>query len=303
MIAPPFLKKGDTIGIVALASKVNFEELQAAIQLLENWGLTALVGESVHASFHNFAGTDSVRRQDFQQMLNNPNIQAIASARGGYGSSRIIDDIDFSDFLQNPKWIIGFSDITAVHGKIQSLGYQSIHSVMPKTMLLDTWSDETLKNILFGKSIDYTIKSEVTNRNGTAEGQLIGGNLAILVHCIGTDSDLDYNGKILFIEDIDEYYYSIDRMMVQLKRSGKLANLAGLVVGQFSDCKDNSEPFGKSVFEIIAEHTHRTNYPIAFNFPIGHTAQNWAVRCGEKMKLCVTENEVSLKSITEKEWA
>ncbi len=294
----PSLQIGDKIAITAPASRVELKDITSGVSILKQWGLQVEIGGTVGNNYFNFSDTLINRLTELQAFLDNPEIKCIIAARGGYGVSDLIDKLNFDKFIKHPKWIIGFSDVTAVHGKIQSLGYQSIHGVMPKTMLLDTRSDETLKNILFGNLIDYSIKSEVINRNGTAEGQLIGGNLAILVHCIGTDSELDYNGKILFIEDIDEYYYSIDRMMVQLKRSGKLANLAGLVVGQFSDCKDNSEPFGKSVYEIIAEHTKHTNYPIAYNFPIGHTAQNWAVRCGEKLELCVTENEVSLKSMT-----
>lgn len=297
LTSPPFLQKGDTVAVVALASKLDKNTLQSAIEKLEEWGLQVVIGSSVGATDFNFSGNDEIRQQDFQRVLDNPAVKAIFSARGGYGSSRIIDDIDFTHFIQSPKWVIGFSDITAVHGKLQNLGVQSIHGPMLKSFFWDNHSDELLRDVLFGKNIYYKCKSEEMNRTGEAIGLLTGGNLALLAHAIGTGSDVDFSGKILFIEDIGEYHYNIDRMMIQLKRAGKLSNLAGLIVGQFNDLRENVEPFGKAVNEIIADHVQEFTYPVAYNFPIGHTNDNWAVRCGELMQLSVTADEVILKSM------
>lgn len=297
LIAPPYLKKGDTVAIIAMASKLERKSIEAAVEAMENWGLNVIIGESVGASNYDFAGSDEVRLRDFQEMLDDKNVRAIFSARGGYGSSRIIDQVNFAKFMSHPKWIIGFSDITAVHGKIQNFGFQSIHGPMPKTMLWDAQSDKYLEGILFGKKVKYICEANKLNRIGEGQGQIIGGNLALLAHNIGSSSDLDFAGKILFIEDIGEYLYNIDRLMVQLKRAEKLANLAGLIVGQFSDVKENDEPFGKTVYEIIAEHVSGENYPVAYDFPIGHTNENWAVRCGEVMSFSVKNKVVKLRSI------
>lgn len=299
LVAPPYVKIGDTVAIVAMASKLERSSIAAAVEKLESWGLNVIVGNSVGSSDFTFSGTDDTRLQDFQSMLDNPDVRAVFSARGGYGSSRIIDEADFTEFRQHPKWIIGFSDITAVHGKIQNLGFQSIHGPMPKTMFWDTASDATLRSLLFGEYIDYKFGTYSFNRLGESIGQLIGGNLALLTHCLGSASELNFNGKILFIEDVGEYLYNIDRMMLQLRRAGKLTHLAGLLVGQFSDTKENDEPFGKSAYEIIAEHTQMGTFPVAFNVPIGHTNENFAVRCGELVKLNVTEQQVTLQSLAQ----
>ncbi len=295
LISPPFLKKGDKVAIVALASKLNFEDIQSAVTLMqEQWGLKVIVGESVNAAYFNFAGTDEIRLRDFQQQLDNQDIKAIFSARGGYGSSRIIDAVDFTNFKKNPKWIVGFSDITAVHCQLQMMGFQSLHAPMPKTFLKDGFSLKTLENFLFGEEINYTIPSKSINRLGVGTGQIVGGNLCILAHLIGSKSDTNTDGKILFIEDISEYLYNIDRMMIQLKRAGKLQNLAGLIVGNFSDLKENDEPFGKTFQEIIAEHTAEYNYPICYDFPVGHEAINYTIPCGQMATLSVDSKGVSL---------
>ncbi|AFK01896.1 peptidase U61 LD-carboxypeptidase A [Emticicia oligotrophica DSM 17448] len=295
LFEPSSLQKGDKVAIVAMASKLDPIDIKAAINLMQvNWGVEVLVGESVSAAYFNFAGTDEIRLRDFQFYLDNPEVKAIFSARGGYGSSRIIDAVDFSKFKQNPKWIIGFSDITTVHAQIQAMGFQSIHGPMPKTFMRNYDSVETLKDVLFGNEIAYKIPSKSHNRLGSGKGQLVGGNLCMLAHLIGSPSDLDTDGKILFIEDISEYLYNIDRMMIQLKRAGKLKNLAGLIVGDFSDLKENDEPFGKNVQEIIAEHTSAYNYPICYDFPTGHEAINWAIPCGRVADFVVDEEEVSL---------
>lgn len=296
MIRPPYLKQGDTVGIVALASKVNFEDIVAAIEIMKNdWGLNVIVGESVDARYFNFAGTDQLRANDFQQMLDNQEVKAIFSARGGYGSSRIIDKIDFTSFKENPKWIVGFSDVTAVHNHLQAMGYESLHAPMPKTLTKDKMSADSLRNALFGYEIEYAIPSNQMNRNGIGQGQIIGGNLCILAHLIGTVSDVNTDNKILFIEDIGEYLYNIDRMMIQLKRAGKLSNLAGLIVGTFSDSKENDEPFGKTVYEIIEEHISDFQYPVCYGFPVGHESMNWTMICGREAILDVNNQGVKLR--------
>lgn len=295
LIIPAFLQKGDKIAIVALASKVDLVAIQAAINLIqENWGLEVIVGESVGATYFNFAGNDEVRLNDFQQQLDNQEVKAIFSVRGGYGSSRIIDKVDFTKFKKNPKWIIGFSDITVVHCHLQTMGFQSLHAPMPKTFMRDYDSVQKLGAFLFGKNIGYKIPSKFINKQGRGEGQMIGGNLCMLAHLIGSKSDIDTNGKILFIEDISEYLYNIDRMMVQLKRAGKLDKLVGLIVGNFSDVKENDEPFGKTFYEIITEHTQEYNYPICYDFPVGHEAINWTIPCGRNAILNIDNEEVSL---------
>ena len=295
---PNPIQQGDTVGLLALACKVDFEALRPAIELMEKiWGLKVILGESLTSNYHQFAGTDKVRAEDFQQMLDNPEIKVIFSARGGYGSSRLLDSIDFSHFQQHPKWVVGFSDITAVHCHIHTLNIESLHATMPKLFLQEGGEEslETLKKILFGENLDYKIKPHPMNRLGYAEGQLIGGNLALLSHIIGSKSDVDYDGKILFLEDVNEYLYNIDRMMIQLKRSGKLKNLAGLIVGSFSDCQDNEVPFGKTANEIIEEAVSAYDFPVCYAFPVGHEVDNWAMPCGRAVRLLVEEYGVRLR--------
>ena len=286
LIAPPALKKGDKVAIIALASKLNPDDIQTAIHYMqEEWGLEVVVGESVSAAYFGFAGTDEIRAGDFQKMLDDTSIKAIFSARGGYGSSRIIDRIDFTAFQQNPKWVVGFSDITAVHNHIQSLGFQSLHAPMPKTFMKDEYSLETLQAFLFTDGMSYEINPNDLNREGRAEGQVTGGNLCLLAHLIGSASDISWDGKILFIEEISEYLYNIDRMMLQLKRAGKLKNLKGLIAGSFTDNRENDEPFGKNAYEIIAEHVAEYDYPVCYEFPTGHDTANWTIPCGRMATL------------------
>ena len=294
---PNPLKKGDIVGILALACKVDFEVLKPAIKLMENdWGLKVILGESLTSEYHQFAGNDAVRTNDFQLMLDNPEIKAIFSARGGYGSSRLLDNIDFTAFQKLPKWVIGFSDITAVHCHIHTLNIESLHATMPKLFLQEGGEEslESLRKILFGEDFFYQILPDEMNRLGIGEGQLIGGNLALLVHVIGSKSDICYDNKILFLEDINEYLYNIDRMMIQLKRSGKLQNLAGLIVGSFSDCLDNDVAFGKTANEIIQEAVAEHNFPVCYNFPVGHEPANWAIPCGREVILRVKNQEIIL---------
>ncbi|MDZ7900894.1 MAG: LD-carboxypeptidase [Arcicella sp.] len=301
ILRPNSLQKGDTVGLLALACKVDFEVLKPAIALMENdWGLKVILGESLTSAHHQFAGDDSVRANDFQLMLDNPEIRAIFSARGGYGSSRLLDKIDFTAFQKLPKWVIGFSDITAVHCHIHTLNIESLHATMPKLFLQEGGEEslESLRKILFGELLSYEVLPNQMNRLGIGEGQLIGGNLALLVHLIGSKSDINYDNKILFLEDVNEYFYNIDRMMIQLKRSGKLQNLAGLIVGSFSDCQDNDVPFGKTANEIIEEAVAEYNFPVCYGFPIGHEPENWAMPCGRKIILAVEKDGVLLNEST-----
>lgn len=300
---PTPLQKGDTVGIVALACKVDFEALKPAIELMENiWGLKVIIGESVMSEYHQFAGTDNIRANDFQLMLDNPEIKAIFSARGGYGSSRLLDSIDFTAFQKSPKWVVGFSDITAVLSHIRTLNIESLHATMPKLFLQEgggEYSLESLRKILFGEALNYEVNSQEINRLGIAKGKLIGGNLAILSHIFGSKSDINYDGKILFLEDVNEYLYSIDRMMIQLKRAGKLKNLAGLIVGHFSDCQDNNVPFGKTANEIIQEAVAEYDFPVCYGFPVGHEPENWAMPVGREVILEVKTDGVFLREATE----
>lgn len=295
MKVPPFLKKGDKIAIVAPASTIP-NELEDAIALLESWDLIVVVGASVSASFHQFAGDDDVRTQDFQKMLDDGSIKAIVAARGGYGTVRIIDRLNFTAFEKNPKWIIGFSDITVLHSHLQAIyGIPTIHGQMPMTIPDATKSSlKTLKSVLFGKELSYAYKSEMGNRSGQGEGILVGGNLAILVSVSGSISEVDYAGKILFLEEVGEYYYAVDRMLRMLKRAGKLAKLKGIIVGGFTGMKDKAVPFGFSVEEIILDLVKEYGYPVAASFPAGHIDNNSALILGKKVSLTVEEQNISL---------
>jgi muramoyltetrapeptide carboxypeptidase len=290
---PPFLKPYDRVGVLAMASRLDYSSLTDGLNLMrEDWQLDVVEGKTLKASYNQFAGTDEQRLQDLQTMLDDDSLSAIFSARGGYGSSRLIDRLDFKKFRKRPKWIVGFSDITALHCHLHRLGIESIHGIMPKNFVLPQFADatESLRKILFGEPQQYTVPPHPFNRFGMAEGQLVGGNLCILAHLIGSRSDLKTNNKILFLEDIGEYYYNLDRMMVQLKRAKKLDNLAGLIIGNFIDLKDNRDvPFGKTVYEIIAEHSAEYNYPVCYDFPVGHGDKNVAMPVSRNVQLSVSE--------------
>lgn len=290
LIRPFFLQAGDTVGIVAPGGKVSSPDIDRAIQVIEGWGLKVELGRHLFDENFQFAGTDEQRTADFQQMLDKSHIKAILCARGGYGTTRIIDRIDFSSFFNQPKWIAGYSDITALHCHLHSRGVQSIHSIMPLTFGKEETADsvESLRKVLFGEKVQYQAREHTLNRMGEGRGEIIGGNLALLTSVTGTPSDIETIGKILFIEDINEYLYNIDRMMIQLKRSGKLDKLAGLIVGHFSDVKDNQTPFGKTAYEIIAESVQEFTYPVSYEFPIGHEPLNMAIPCGRVARLIVS---------------
>ncbi|MBA9076509.1 MULTISPECIES: S66 peptidase family protein [Rufibacter] len=293
----PALQKGDAVGIVCLAKKVSPDEILAGVQLLESWGLRVIIGQSVGAEDRQFGGSDELRTADFQQMLDNPEIKAVISARGGYGTTRILDQIDFSRLQQNPKWVVGFSDITALLCHLQNLGIECLHATMPLLMgQPDTAAaDESLRKALFGEPISYTVPAHPLNQLGTATAPVAGGNLILLDTIVNTASDLNYNGKILFLEDVGEYYYNIDRVLVHLRRMGRLSQLAGLVVGQFTEMQDNAVPFGKTVEEIVLEHCAGYGYPICFNFPVGHVPRNLALVVGREAALEVTPEGARLE--------
>ena len=298
MIKPPFLHAGDRVGVLAMASQVSYPALQEGLRILrEDWQLKVIEGHTLHTSYNQFAGTDEERQRDLQQMLDDSSLKAIFSARGGYGSSRIIDGLHFRKFRKHPKWIVGFSDITAIHCHLERMGFESLHATMPKLFGQEGAGNalETLKKVLWGDDLSYQIPAHSFNRLGTSQGAIVGGNLCLLAHLIGSRSETDTRHKILFIEDVEEYYYNLDRMMVQLKRAGKLAQLAGLVVGQFTDLKDNeTSSFGKNHYEIIAEHVSAYNYPVCFDFPVGHTADNRAMIVGRMAQFSVTSKNVQL---------
>ena len=265
-----------------------------AVKLLQNWGLEVVLGETVNASFHQFAGDDDLRARDLQQFINDDSIKAIIAARGGYGTVRMIDKVDFSNLKLHPKWIVGFSDITVLHAHVfANLQLQSIHGQMPVNITDASASSlETLRQALFGEEVIYNYHSLEENRPGQAEGLLVGGNLSLLVSVLGSVSDFSYDNKILFIEDVGEYYYSVDRMLHTLKRAGKLEKLAGLMVGGFTEMKDNDIPFGQTIQQIVMNLVKEYNYPVCFNFPAGHVPDNNALIFGKLLQLSVKTNQI-----------
>lgn len=292
---PPHLKAGDCVGIVCPAGEVRVP-MTEAIRLFKSWGLEVRVGRTVGSRFHHFSATDSGRCADLQEMLNDPAIKAIFAARGGYGTVRIIDALDFSRFVKRPKWIIGYSDITVLHMHIQTMfGIPTIHGHMPNTIPgASKTSLLSLKGALFGERLEYNYTSRFENREGTCQGILIGGNLAILASILGSVSDPDYDGKILFIEDVAEYHYSIDRLIWMLKRARKFRNLKGLIVGGFTALKDEASSFGLSVHEIIMDSVQEFDYPVATDFPAGHIRNHKTLIFGENVNLTVNKNQVAL---------
>jgi muramoyltetrapeptide carboxypeptidase len=297
-ITPPYLQKGDRVAIVCPAKKLP-QPMDDAIALLQSWGLEVILGETVTASYYQFAGDDTLRAHDLQSFINDDSIKAIFAARGGYGTVRIIDQVDFSKLATHPKWIIGFSDITVLHAHLfTNFNLQTIHGQMPINIPdASAPSLETLRKALFGQELHYEIEPHALNRTGQSEGILIGGNLAILLSLSGSVSDYHYDGKILFIEDVGEYLYAIDRMMYTLKRAGKLKNLAGLIVGGFTDLKDNDIPFGQTAQEIIRAAVEEYDYPVCFGFPAGHVRDNQALVMGRLCAVTFSTMQVSITVI------
>lgn len=294
---PPYLKKGDKIAITCPA-KILKSPMKDAVKLLESWGLEVVLGETVNAVHYQFSGTDELRASDMQNFIEDDSVKAIIAARGGYGCIRIVDEIDWTPLVLNPKWIIGFSDITVFHMQLQAMGMQSLHAQMPSTISESSKEGlESLRKALFGEDIIYDFPADIENKTGVAEGELIGGNLTLLTACINAINDIDYNDKILFIEDVGEYAYVIDRMIRTLDRAGKFKGLKGLVVGGFTGIQQDNPPFGYSVKEIINLVVAKYDFPVCFGFPAGHQPDNRALVFGKKMNLEVTKEYSKLSFI------
>ena len=294
LVQPNHLKIGDSIAIVAPAGiLINKEEIiEKAKILAESWGLKVLIGEHVFSQNNHFAGTDHQRASDFQKALDNPNIKAIWSARGGYGSVRILDKLDLTKFKLNPKWIIGYSDVTALHSHFHNLGIETIHAMMGSSMAFDDQetkeSIETFRKALFGEELKYTIPSSIENKKGTGEGLLVGGNLSLLYSLLGSNSQINTDQKILFIEDIGEYKYHIDRMLQGLKRAGYFEYCKGLIVGDMSNIRKNTTPWGSSIEQLILDVVTDYEFPVLFNFPAGHETDNRALILGKMAQMNVS---------------
>ncbi|MGY8987500.1 MAG: S66 peptidase family protein [Flavobacteriales bacterium] len=296
MIIPKTLKKGDKVSIISTARKITIQELIPSIKILQSWGLEVVFGENLFKENNQFSGTKKQRVEDLQNAINDNSISAILCARGGYGTVQIIDDINFSNLKKNPKWIIGYSDVTVLHSHLHNFGIATLHASMPIDFVKNTEESlNSLKNILFKGENTIEYNSQKINNIGNVNSEIVGGNLSILYSLIGSDSDINTNGKILFIEDLDEYLYHIDRMMINLKRNGKFENLAALIVGGMSDMNDNEISFGKSVIEIISECVAEYNYPVCFNFPVGHLDDNRTIILGQQSELIISEKTISLK--------
>jgi muramoyltetrapeptide carboxypeptidase len=299
IITPPYLKQGDTIGIICPSGYMAYEKAQTCIDTLQQWGFKIKVGKTPGNQFHYFSGTDEERLNDLQSMLDDDKVKAVLCARGGYGLSRIIDKIDFISFERNPKWIIGYSDVTILHAHLYSkLNTASLHAPMASAFNNNGSENEfvqSLRKALDGDLSNYLCSAHSLNKNGEAKGELVGGNLSLLIHIIGTSSDFDTNNKILFLEDVGEYLYNIDRMMMQLKRAGKLENLAGLIIGGFTEIKDTTIPFGQDAYDIILDKVKEHDYPVCFDFPVSHTERNYALKFGLTHQLNITNEKVLLK--------
>jgi muramoyltetrapeptide carboxypeptidase len=300
-IIPPYLKKGDTIGILCPSGYMPYDKAETCIQVLQQWGYKVKVGNTLGHQFHYFSGTPEERLADLQQMLDDDSVQAILCARGGYGLTHLIDQIDFKKFKRRPKWLIGFSDITIIHAHVlRQLNIATLHAPMAAAFNDGEYNNEfvqSLKKAIAGKPSSYSCAPHIYNNPGTATGELVGGNLALLAHLLGTPSDVKTAGKILFIEDVGEYIYNVDRMLYQLQRAGKLDKLTGLIIGGFTDMKDTTISFGKTVDEAIHDIVKRYDFPIAFHFPVSHERENYALKIGVQHQLKVTKGKVTLKEI------
>lgn len=303
---PPYLKKGDTIAITSPAGYISIIDCADAINMIESWDFKIKIGNSIGKKDFTFGGSDEERLEDFQQMLDDESVKAIMCARGGYGIIRIIDNLNFSNFVKKPKWIIGFSDATVLHSHInKNFGIATIHSKMCNSFINPAIAEpiqlETLESIskcLMGEKMIYNIPINQNNKNGIADGILVGGNLKTLESLAASKSDINTKNKILFVEDTGEYLYSIDRMFYNLKRSGKLSQLAGLVVGGFKIKRDeDGADFGKTLEQIVLEKVTEYNYPVCFDFPVGHQKNNFALKCGVKHTLSLNIEKCTLQEI------
>lgn len=293
---PEYLKKGDTVGILATARKIDLATLQPGIKLLESWGLKVVIGKTIGKEQNQLAGADWQRATDFQEMLDNPNIKAIWAAKGGYGTVRIVDRIDFTNFKKKPKWIVGFSDVTVMHSHINNMDIGTLHAIMAISAKTATpEAIESFRKALFGEKLEYHIPHHNFNKNGKASGELVGGNLSVLYSIQGSKSAVDMKGKILFLEDLDEYLYHIDRMMMNMKRNGSLDGVKGIIIGGMTSMNDNDIPWGKDALEIIQDIVKDYKIPVAYNFPAGHIKDNRALILGKTVTLEVNDKETILK--------
>ncbi len=298
MIQPSHLRQGDTIGIVCPSGNIPLEKVQICIQTLEKWGYSVKLGTTVGAKKDSFSGTDTERAADLQSMLDDTSVKAILCARGGYGASRIIGTMNFKHFNEQPKWVIGFSDITVLHAAILKQNCMSIHGPMAAAFAKGVEGEpyiQSLKQVLEGEKTKYKIPAHSMNTLGNAKAEMVGGNLCILAHLIGSKNAIDTSRKILFLEDVGEYHYNIDRLMIQCKNAGLFDKLAGLVIGGFTDLKDPASDFGATAYDIIKEHTSAYAYPICFDFPISHSLSNYAIKQGQEYSLAISEAGVSLQ--------
>lgn len=298
---PPYLRKGDTIAIVCPSGYMPAKKAKTCIRVLQEWGYQVRVGKTLGNQFHYFSGTDTERLADMQAMLDDKGVKAILCGRGGYGMSHIVDGLDFTRFKKNPKWLIGFSDITVLHAQVyQQLKTASLHAPMAAAFNDGQHKKEYVQSLakaLKGIKANYTCKPHELNRAGKAEGELVGGNLSLVAHLVGSVSAYQTKGKILFLEDVGEYIYNVDRMFIQLKRSGMLDDLAGLIIGGFTEMKDTTIPFGTDVYTAIQSHLKEYKYPVCFDFPVSHDKKNYALKVGVKHRLTVTKTKVILKEI------
>ncbi|AWH84568.1 LD-carboxypeptidase [Flavobacterium album] len=286
---PPYLKKGDTIGILATARKVDMAPLAAGIKLMESWGLHVVIGKTIGLDDNQLAGPDWQRATDLQQMMDNPAIKAIWCAKGGYGTVRLIERLDFTKFKKKPKWFIGFSDATVLHSHINNFDIATLHGMVAISVGRATpEAIESFRKALFGEKLSYNIPAHPFNKPGKATGEIIGGNLSVLYSIIGSPSEADYKGKIIFIEDLDEYLYHIDRMMMNLKRNDYFKNVKGIIIGGMTKMRDNDIPWGHDALDIIQDITKEYNIPICFNFPAGHIQDNRSLVMGKTITLEVT---------------
>ncbi len=302
MVTPSTLRPGDHVGILSTARAIDSDTIYNAIQLLKSWGLIPVIGKTIDLKSNQYAGNDSARAQDLQHMLDTPEIKAIWCARGGYGTVRILDSLNLEKFKANPKWLIGYSDVTALHCLFHNLEIESLHAAMPIDLAGLKYSKGSsdlamaaFKKVLFGEQISHETKINSSNITGSATGQIVGGNLSILYSLCGSATAVDTKGKILFIEDLDEYLYHVDRMMQNIKRNGMLSNLAGLIVGGMTKMHDNNIPFGKNTTEIILDAIKDCDYPVSFGFPTGHIKDNRPLIIGRTATLNVTPRTVTLK--------
>jgi len=295
---PQKLRPRDKVAVIATARVIDKEAVNAGLAIIKNWGLDVVAGQSLYRQHHLFAGSDEQRLADLQWAIDNPSIRAVFCARGGYGTSRILDQIDWRGLIQSPKWICGFSDVTALLCHANKLGLAGLHSTMPQVFLnsAENEDSDSLKKALFDGEVLLEAPADTFNRTGVTEADLIGGNLSILTHLIGTSSDFDTKGKILVIEEVDEYLYHLDRMMIQLKRSGKLTDIAGLAVGHLTKMKEGNLKFGTDARGVISSHVTQLNIPIAFGLPFGHESPNLTLPLGIAGKLEVTESGSRLVS-------